>query len=112
MAAAGTWLYGERGLAAADRPALMIAATEDEFIPYSLETAFIFEHLGAPVKSLISFIGKDHMRTLDPDPAKRIKHFMTAFFGYQLQGREDYLEYFSQDFVNQFEDLAWGIYQK
>jgi predicted dienelactone hydrolase len=112
MAAAGTWLYGERGLAAADRPALLIAATEDEFIPYSLETAFIYEHLGAPEKSLISFIGKDHMQALDPAQAIRIKHFMLAFFGYQLQGREEYLEYFSQDFVAQSDDLAWGIYQK
>ncbi len=112
MAAAGTWLYGERGLAAADRPALLIAATDDEFIPYTLETAFIFEHLGAPEKSLISFIGKDHMRATDPDQTIRIKHFMTAFFGYHLQGRDDFLEYFSEDFVKQFEDLSWGIYQK
>jgi predicted dienelactone hydrolase len=112
MAAGGTWIYGERGLAAADRPALLIAATEDEFVPYSLETAFIFEHLGAPEKAIISFIGMDHMRALDPDQAIRIKHFMTAFFGYQLQGKEEYLQYLSEEFVSQFGDLAWGIYQK
>ena len=39
----------------------------------------------------------------------RIKHFMVAFFGYHLQGREDYQQYFSEDFVSQFDDLAWGM---
>jgi hypothetical protein len=35
-----------------------------------------------------------------------------AFFGYHLQGWEEYAKYFSEDFVTQYEDLAWGIYQK
>ena len=35
-----------------------------------------------------------------------------AFFGYHLQGREDYARYFSEDFVAQFDDLAWGMYNK
>jgi hypothetical protein len=39
-----------------------------------------------------------------------MRHFATAFFGYYLQGREDYAEYFSEDFVTQFDDLAWGLY--
>jgi predicted dienelactone hydrolase len=112
MAAGGAWLYGERGLAAANRPALMIAATEDEFIPYTLETALIFGHLGAAEKALISFIGMDHMRALDPDQALKIKHFMTAFFGYTLQGLDEHRQYLSEDFVAQFGDLAWGMYQK
>ena len=29
MALSGTWLYGERGLASADRPVLVISPTED-----------------------------------------------------------------------------------
>ena len=110
MAPSGAWLYGERGLAAADRPVLMIAATQDEFIPYLIETRFIIEHLGAPELTMISFVDKDHMRALDPEQSKRIKHFAVAFFGYHLQGQEDYMEFFSQDFVSQFADLAWGIY--
>jgi hypothetical protein len=40
----------------------------------------------------------------------RIKHFVTAFFGYYLQGREAYPKYFSEDFVSQFDDLFWGVY--
>ena len=42
--------------------------------------------------------------------ALRLKHFATTLFGYYLQGREDYAEYFSEDFVNRFDDLAWGDY--
>ena len=109
MAADGAWLYGEGGLAAVDRPVLMIQATEDsQYQP--AEAAFIYENLGTQAKSMISFIGKDHMMVMDPEQANRMRHFATAFFGYYLQGREDYLELFSQDFVSQFADLAWGIY--
>ena len=112
MAADGAWLYGERGLASVDRPVLMIAATEDQLVPYPLETVYIYEHLGAPAKSLISFIGKSHMMVFDEEQANQMKHFATAFFGYHLQGREDYAEYFSEDFVSQFDDLAWGVYSE
>jgi len=112
MAPSGTWLYGERGLASANRPVLMIAATEDQFSPYTEDTAFLFEHLGSPQKSLISFIDKSHMMVLDYGVMAQMKHFATAFFGYHLQGREDYAEYFSEDFVAQFDDLAWGVYQE
>jgi len=45
-----------------------------------------------------------------PTPLAQMKHFATAFFGFYLQGREDYREYFSEDFVSQFKDLAWGVY--
>jgi predicted dienelactone hydrolase len=110
MAADGAWLYGERGLAAVDRPVLMISPTEDEFTPYQIETKFIFEHLGTPQKSMISYIGKSHMMVEQSVPSARLKHFVTAYFGYYLQGREDYLAYFSEDFVAQYDDLVWGIY--
>jgi len=111
MAADGAWLYGERGLAAVDRPVLMIQATEDS--PYQpAEAAFIFENLETQEKSMISFVGKEHLMVFEPESAKRMNHFATAFFGYHLQGREDYARYFSQDFVAQFDDLAWGVYKK
>lgn len=111
MAVDGAWLYGERGLAAVDRPVLMIQASEDsKYQP--TEAAFIFEHLGFPEKSMVSFIGKEHMMVTKPDQQKQMRHFVVAFFGYHLQGHEDYLEYFSEDFVSKFEVLAWGIYKK
>ena len=51
LAGEGWWLFGERGLAAVDRPTLIIAGTEDALYP---ENAVIFEHLGTPDKGLIS----------------------------------------------------------
>lgn len=109
MAPSGAWLYGERGLAAADKPVLLIANTKDEFSPYSVETAFIYENLGGPEVSLITFVDRTHMMVFDTNEVLRIKHFMVAFFGYYLQGKEEYRQYFSEEFVSQFNDLAWGI---
>jgi len=107
MAAEGWWLFGERGLASVDRPTLIIDATLDELYP---ENALIFEHLGTQDKALISFVGPDHMMVFDPVMVARMAHFAVAFFGYHLQGREDLAWYFSEDFVAQHDDLAWGAY--
>jgi predicted dienelactone hydrolase len=92
MAADRPWLYGERGLAVVNQPVMMIAATEDEFIPYQIETRYIYENLGSLEKSIISFIDKTHMMVFDPEQAAQLKHFATAFYGYYLQGRADYKE--------------------
>ncbi len=110
MAPEGAWLFGERGLAAVNRPTLIIGATADDINPYDLEAVYIFEHLGTPDKIMISFIGEDHMMVESDEPVARMKHFATAFFGYYLQGRDDYTKYFSEDFVTRRDNLAWGVY--
>jgi predicted dienelactone hydrolase len=107
----GAWLYGERGLAMANRPMLIIAPTDDEYTPYQIETAYIFEHAGSPERFMISFVGKKHMFVLQPEQALRLHHFATAFFGTYLQGKSDYRVLFSEEFVSQFDDLAWGLYE-
>jgi len=109
LACEGWLLFGERGLAAVDRPTLMIAGTRDVLYP---ENALIFEHLGTPDKSLISFVGNDHMMIYSPEPIARMAHFAAAFFGYHLQGRADLAWYFSEEFVTQHDDLAWGVYEE
>ena len=109
MAGEGWWLFGERGLAAVDLPTLILVATEDELYP---ENVLIFEHLGTSDKTMISFIGLNHMMVFSSKPIARMAHFTVAFFGYHLQGREDYAQYFSKEFVAQFDDLAWGIYEE
>ena len=111
MAPEGSWLFGERGLAAADRPTLIIGATADDINIYSLEAAYTFEHLGDPARAMISFVGETHMMVYDPRMVARMEHFAVAFFGFYLQGRNDYAQYFSQEFVEQHKDLAWGVYQ-
>ena len=108
MGPEGAFLFGERGLAAVDRPTMIIAGTADDV--YDSEAAYIFEHLGTPERYLISFVDQGHFMVFDPEQAKRMNHFVTAFFGYQLKGREDFVEYFSEDYVAQYDDLAWGVY--
>ncbi|MCK6582812.1 MAG: hypothetical protein L6Q49_06915 [Anaerolineales bacterium] len=107
MAGEGWWLFGERGLAAVNRPTLIIVSTEDELYR---ENILIFNHLGVADKSLISFIGQNHMMIYDEEMVARMAHFATAFFGYHLQGQEDLAQYFSEGFVSQYDDLAWGEY--
>jgi predicted dienelactone hydrolase len=108
MAGEGWWLFGEKGLAAVDRPTLILVATQDELYPENVQ---IFEHLGTPDKSLISFVGPNHYMVYDMEMVARMAHFAVAFFGYYLQGREDLAWYFSEDFVAQHGDLAWGVYE-
>lgn len=108
MAADGAWLYGERGLEAVDRLVFMIQAENDS--PYQpTEAAFIFDNLPDSLKSMVTFLDKEHMMVFEPESAARIRHFVTAYFGYYLQGREEYKQYLSEDFVKQFDDLAWGM---
>jgi len=108
MAGEGWWLFGEKGLAAVDRPTLIIAATQDELYA---ENVAIFQHLGTPVKSFISFVGPDHFMVYDPEMVARLAHLAAAFFGYHLQGREDLAWYYSLEFVALHDDLAWGVYE-
>jgi predicted dienelactone hydrolase len=107
MAGEGWLLFGEEGLAAVDRPTLMIVSTAD--IWYR-ENLLILEHLGTPDRALISFVGEDHLMVYDPDMKARMAHFAVAFFGYHLQGRQDLAYYFSEEFVTLHDDLAWGEY--
>ena len=111
MAPEGVALFGERGLSAVDRPTLIIAATDDVDCDYNHEAVYIFEHIGTADKRLISFVGQDHYMVGDPQMVSRMAHFAVAFFGYHLQGRDDYAAYFSQEFVDQHDDLAWGAYE-
>jgi predicted dienelactone hydrolase len=108
LAGQGWLLFGPKGLAAVDRPTLVVVSTEDLW--YS-ENALILEYLGAPEKAMISFVGQDHMMIWDSDMVARMAHFAAAFFGYHLQGRGDLAYFFSEDFVAQHHDLAWGVFQ-
>jgi predicted dienelactone hydrolase len=107
MASEGWWLFGDKGLAAADRPVLIIDGTIDELYK---ENVLIYKHLGTSDKALISFVGQNHMMVYDPEMVSRMAHFAVAFFGYHLQGRQDLAQYFSEDFVTQQDDLFWGAY--
>lgn len=110
MGPEGALLFGPRGLAAVDRPVLIISGTRDTINPYRSEAVYIYEHLGTSDRTLISFVGEGHMMPLSAERFKKMSHFVTAFFGYHLQGNQEYAALFDQAYVGQFEELAWGIY--
>jgi predicted dienelactone hydrolase len=112
MAPEGAMLFGERGLAAVDRPTLILVGTADTGCDYNREAVAIFKQIGTSNKTLISFIGEDHGMLFNDEPYLKMKHFVTAFLGYHLQGREDYADYFSEKFVSKRDGLAWGIYEE
>jgi predicted dienelactone hydrolase len=110
MAPDSAWLYGPEGLAAIKIPSLIIAGTADDLVSYKMTSCYVYDHLVNSDKILISFIGKGHMMVEQNEVISRINHFTVAFFGCYLQGRTDYADYFSEDYVSQFEDLFWGAY--
>jgi len=111
MAPDGAWLLGEKGLSYADRVVLMIQAGLDS--PYQpAEGKFILEHLGSPEKSMVTFLGRDHMMIYDTDQVKRMAQLAIAFFGAQLQGKEELAQYYSEAYLAGFTDLAWGFQNK
>ena len=112
MAPEGARLFGDMGLAETDRPILILVGTRDVAAPYESEAVYIYEYLGSANKALISFIGQDHYMIYKDEQLARMKHFAVAFFGHYLQGREEYAEYFSEKFVEQYDDLAWGVYKE
>jgi hypothetical protein len=101
----GWLLFGEHGLGAVDRPVLILVGTKD--IGYE-EGVLIFENLGALDRFLISFVGQDHMMIYNPEQETHMKHFAAAFFGFYLQGHEEYADYFSEEFILQYPALDWG----
>ena len=40
-----------------------------------------------------------------------MRHFATAFLGYDLHRRGEYAQYFSPEFVAQQAGLAWSVYR-
>jgi predicted dienelactone hydrolase len=109
---AGTNVFGENGVAAATIPTLVMAATDDEIVPYSREIVPMFNHLGSKDRYLISMVGYSHRLFLTPNWEGYYKQFTMAFFGYYLQGKKDYADYLTAKYVGNFSDLAWGIYQQ
>lgn len=106
-------IFGERGLASAEVPMLLIAGTADSDAPYEWAGVFVYEQWGGDERYLISVIDADHLfgyGSYSPNTSV-VTHFAAAFFGYYLQGREDYAQYLTEDSVNGIEGLVWGPYR-
>jgi hypothetical protein len=107
MSPDGAWLFNQRGLAAVDRPVFFLCAKDEVYAPGEME--YLFKHLGTSEKTGVTFLNRGHMMIYDSVSISEMTHFANAFFGYYLQGREEYLFFFLQEFVSQQKDLAWGI---
>lgn len=106
-------IFGERGLAAATVPMLLMAGTEDTTAPYQPAGAFVYQHWGAAERYLLSFVGANHMFGYTNASAYNqacVTHFATAFFGYYLQGQTSNADYLTKDYVDSIDGLAWGVY--
>ncbi|MBN1964978.1 MAG: hypothetical protein JW910_10040 [Anaerolineae bacterium] len=102
-------LLGEHGLESITVPTLLLAGTLDEFAAYEQEIVPMYAQLNPENRYLISFVGYGHHPENTPDGAAYYRHFSTAFFGYFLQGQEDYADYLTEAYVDDFEDLVWGV---
>ena len=99
-------VFGDRGLTTATIPALLMAGTGDKDCSYD-RAVYVYDTLGTDDRYLLSFPDWHAFPLMSPYQAP-IKHFATAFFGTYLQGREDYADYLTTDFVDQVETVTWG----
>ncbi len=106
MAGEGIWMFD---LSFIDRPVMMINGHKDSLYD---ENTRIFHDIGIEEKTFITFLGQNHMMIYDTAMIARLAHFTNAFFGYHLKGCEAYADYYSQDFISQFDDLVWGVYEE
>lgn len=103
MAAEGIWLFD---LSFIDRPVMMINGQKDGLYD---ENTRIFQSIGTKEKTFITILGQGHSLIDDKYYLMRLAHFANAFFGYHLQGCKAYADYFSQDFISQYDDMVWGV---
>jgi predicted dienelactone hydrolase len=99
-------VFGDRGLAAATTPTLLMAGTGDTTCRYD-RAVNVYDKLGANHRYLLSFPeyhAFPFMRSFEAP----IKHFATAFFGTYLQGQTDYAAYLTADYVENIDQVFWG----
>ncbi len=100
--------FGERGLAAATLPTLIIGLERDERCTYERDALYIYDYLGSEDRALLTVFKQGHAdAVLNRAPQKIFNHFAVAFFGYYLQGKTDYAQYLTADFVNGIDNLEW-----
>lgn len=64
-------------------------------------------YLGTPDHYLITSVNGSHQTIVNPRDAR--VSIATAFFGYYLQGKEQYADYLTAESVESFDGLAWGV---
>ncbi len=105
-------LYSKEGLAAITGPIFMMIGTKDQYNPYQnvVET---YSQIGSKDRYLLTVVGGNHEFALAPRLQRVINHFAVAYFGYYLQGKADYAQYLTADYVKSltdYDNLVWGVY--
>ena len=106
-------LFGESGLADVTKPVFIIAGTADQYEPYQTNNVDAYEHLGSKDRYLLSVVGANHFFPLNLKVQRAMTHFAVAYFGYYLQGKQEYATYLTEDYVKSlsgYDNLVWGIY--
>mgnify|MGYP001172875490 CR=1 FL=1 len=103
-------IFGEDGIALATVSALIVEGERDLACPFERDGLFMFNHLSSEDRFLISVLNGDHWFGYnDEAPYTAVtRHFATAMFGLYLQGRGEYAEYLTEDYVNSIDGLKWG----
>lgn len=106
-------LFGEAGLAAVTKPVFIMAATKDPYNPYQTRIVNPYQQLGTTDHYLLTFVGEDHEFAFSPHIMPVVDHFAVAYFGYYLQGKQEYAQYLTEDYTKSlsgYDNLVWGIY--
>jgi predicted dienelactone hydrolase len=97
-------LFGEDGLATITIPTFIIGGTKDASCPYDIDSSYMYEHLGASDRYLVTLEGRAHDGVFAA--LRLIQQYATAFFGNYLQGKTDFAQYMTPDSAEAFPDVT------
>ena len=97
-----TSLFGERGMAEATVPTLLVGGTLDITCDYELETIADYEQLIAANRDLLTLNGGVHSAPYGHggNSPEVILQFVNAFLGNHLQGKTAYAEFLTPDYAD------------
>jgi predicted dienelactone hydrolase len=102
----GGVLLGERGLASATVPTLLIGQTQWGLYE---GTAVAYRYSGSPERYLVSLLGSGEGGIPIFPEAAVVQQYVTAFFGYYLEGKTEYAEYLTEEYAESLDNVVWGI---
>jgi predicted dienelactone hydrolase len=110
-------MFGDKGLAAATMPSFIVGGAANGSCLYEQDTTYAYTHLGSQDRYLLSVANQGYAFVEDRRYEPVLTHFEVAFFGYYLQGHQDYAQYLTAKYVDSLEadvklGLVWGPYTK
>jgi hypothetical protein len=102
-------VLGERGLAAATVPTLLIGGTANGTCTYDWDVVPAYVNLGSAERYLLTLVGAGMAIPTSNQTEPVVQQFVTAFFGYYLQGKAEYADYLTEDYAESLDDVVWGI---